>query len=667
MSGICGIVNTDGAPVDRPLLDKMTAFLAFRGPDAQEVWIDGAVGFGHSLLRTTFESEHERQPLSLDGKVWITADARIDGQAELRTKMTALGGIAPPGCADAELILHAYSAWGEDCVKHLIGDFAFAIWDGTRRQLFCARDHFGVKPFFYASVGPCLAISNTLNCLRTHPAISDRLNDLAIADFLLYEENQDPSTTAFEDIQRLPPAHTLLWSEGRLRVQRYWTLPTELGVRYRPKGDYVEHFKELLAIAVRDRLRTDNVGVEMSGGLDSTAVAAAAVAALKKGNKPFKLQAYSYVYETPDPKDERYYSEKAAEKLDIPITHFFENRYGLYERFGSTETQRPEPLHDPSMALMVDGFQQMAGKFRVCLTGWEGDGLLHDSPKPYFRSLLRQGRLLKLSIGMLRYAVSERRVLPGWLRDWFNRGKAELSPPVWPYPGWLDPELEQRLGLKTRWQKAQEQDKAGQGFRPYALRTYSHISAVSNFFEPYDAGSTGCAIEYRHPLMDLRLIDYCLSLPPYPWCVRKRILREALRGVLPEEVRLRPKTPLVSWHCLAPLRRPNPSGWEDRFVASSAKSSYVDWRKVPAVDLEADPGETWMNLRPISLDFWLKGLRQQVVNVPQELQMTDNTNSPKKPYTPPVMHVYGDIRTITQAATMGGATADGGPPGMTKT
>jgi asparagine synthase (glutamine-hydrolysing) len=208
MSGICGIVNIDGAPVDRQLLQQLTAFMAFRGPDAHDTWMDGSVGFGHTLLRTTFEAEHEHQPLSLDGTVWITADARIDGQAELKKKLEAKGRTNLAPANDAELILHAYHAWGEDCVSHLIGDFAFAIWDGPRKQLFCARDHFGVRPFFYSKIGQVFVFSNTLNCVRQHPVVSDALNDLSIADHLLFEFIQDPTATAFADIQRLAPANS---------------------------------------------------------------------------------------------------------------------------------------------------------------------------------------------------------------------------------------------------------------------------------------------------------------------------------------------------------------------------------------------------------------------------------------------------------------------------
>ncbi len=195
MSGFVGIVNLDGAPVDRVLLERMTRSLVFRGPDACEVWAEGAVGFGHTMLRTTHEAANERQPATLDGRLWITADARIDGRAGLIEKLQAKSGAARGvslSTPDAELILHAYDVWGDGCVEHLLGDFSFAIWDASRRRLFCARDQMGVKPFFYAHVGSCVVFSNTLECVRQHPLVSDRLNDLAIADFLLFDMHQDP-------------------------------------------------------------------------------------------------------------------------------------------------------------------------------------------------------------------------------------------------------------------------------------------------------------------------------------------------------------------------------------------------------------------------------------------------------------------------------------------
>ena len=191
MSGIVGTINLDRAPVDQRLLRGMTDSLAYRGPDAQEIWNNRNVGLGHTMLCTTHESTNEHQPCSLDGEVWITADARIDRRDELIRALQSKCREVQKNVTDVDLILHAYHVWGVNCAEHLLGDFAFAIWDGRGQKLFCARDHFGIKPFFYGRVGNHLVFSNTLNCLRMHPAISDQLNEQAVADFLLFGSNRD--------------------------------------------------------------------------------------------------------------------------------------------------------------------------------------------------------------------------------------------------------------------------------------------------------------------------------------------------------------------------------------------------------------------------------------------------------------------------------------------
>ena len=177
MSGIVGIFERHGSPVDRSLLEALVDLLAYRGPDGREIWTAGPVGMGHALLRTVRESAGERQPLSLDGRLWITADARLDRRADLIAEIEGHGPRVPSGAPDSDLILRSYALWGEDCLGHLRGDFAFAIWDAQRRTLFCARDHFGVKPFYYADLGHVFLFSNTLDCLRAHPEVSDELND----------------------------------------------------------------------------------------------------------------------------------------------------------------------------------------------------------------------------------------------------------------------------------------------------------------------------------------------------------------------------------------------------------------------------------------------------------------------------------------------------------
>jgi asparagine synthase (glutamine-hydrolysing) len=136
--------DRSGAPVDRALLQSLTHYLSYAGPDARDAYSDGPVGLGHTLLRTAKESVLERQPAELGGQLWITADARVDCREELGRELERAGPAYRRVVTDSELILQAYAIWGQECVRHLRGDFAFAIWDARRKTLFCARDHFGV-------------------------------------------------------------------------------------------------------------------------------------------------------------------------------------------------------------------------------------------------------------------------------------------------------------------------------------------------------------------------------------------------------------------------------------------------------------------------------------------------------------------------------------------
>ena len=137
------------------------------------------------MLRTTREATGEQQPASFEGHYWITADARLDSREELIAEVERAGRKTSRPVSDSELILRAYAAWGTACVQHLCGDFSFAIWNARTKNLFCARDHFGIRPFYYAQLGEFFLFSNTVNCIRIHPKVSEELNDTAIGDFLL--------------------------------------------------------------------------------------------------------------------------------------------------------------------------------------------------------------------------------------------------------------------------------------------------------------------------------------------------------------------------------------------------------------------------------------------------------------------------------------------------
>src|SRR6266478_5893504 len=338
LSGIVGIYHRNGAPLEQSLLQSLVDFLSYRGPDSRECWMDGSIGLGHAMLRTTRESLGERQPASLDGR------------AEFIAELQRSGRVVPLSAPDSELILHAYATWGTPCVEHLRGDFSFAIWDARNKQLFCARDHFGIKSFYYVQRENLFLFSNTLNCLRMHPEVSDELNEAAIGDFLLFGLNYDNATTSFRDIQRLPPAHSLSISPEGLKIRRYWAPPTDGRIRYSKPEEYVENFQSLLKAAVADRLRTDRVGILFIGGLDSSSVAAVAKEMSGKSSPASELRGYTYIYESLIPDREGDYAREVGEFLRVPIKFLAMDQLQLFAGWDDPERNAPEPLDDPLFA-----------------------------------------------------------------------------------------------------------------------------------------------------------------------------------------------------------------------------------------------------------------------------------------------------------------------------
>ncbi len=595
MSGIAGIVNFDDAPVDAALFSRMTDFLGFRGPDARGTWIDGPVALGSTLLRTTEEAHGERQPFTFDGRTWIVADARVDGRGELVAKLKAKGCEASLDRPDVELILHAYHAWGEQCVEHLLGDFAFAIWDAVRRTLFCARDHMGVKPFYYAQAGPAVVFSNTLDCMRLHPGVSGELNDLAVADFLLFGANQEKDTTVFAAIRRIEPAHAAAWSPHGMQTRRYWTMPVDEPVHYRRLDDYTDRFKELLAEAVGDRLRTPRVGVFMSGGIDSPTLAATA------RDLASDVCAFTWVFDGAD--RERHYAGLAAKHLGIAIQF----RDGAAERIDPdwerTSIHTPEPPSNP-MILERDlsYHQSVAARNRVALYGEGPDAALHYEWRPYLEFLKKKRRLGRLVYDVCRHAALHRRVpllptIPRALKE-----RREQAAWTGGYPGWLDPDFEARLHLRARWTEKGFQPDREHPARPvgYAAMSAPQWQAM---FEELDAGVTRAPLEFRHPFFDTRLLRYLLAVPALPWCRRKYLERRAMRGTLPEEVLRRPKTALYPWPFLEYARE---SGLQP-FEPAQGLERYIDARRVPAA-----PFESFSTFRegihPRCLNYWLRNI-----------------------------------------------------------
>ena len=603
MSGIVGILNLDGSPVSPELLQEMTQYLAFRGPDVQRTYHDGSVGFGHALLRTATAASHDDQPACIDGKFWITADARIDARADLIDKLNSKGSAASSADPDHLLILRAYRVWGTGCVQHLLGDFSFAVWDGPAQKLFCARDHFGVKPFYYARAGSTIIFSNTLNCLRLHPGVSAKLNDRAIADFLLFDSNQDMATTTFADILRLPPAHTLECHDNNVSVRRYWTLPAPAEIKYKRSEEYVEHFNELLDLAVGDRLRAETVGVWMSGGLDSPMVAASAQRLFLRAGKTNALHAYTEVFDRLIPHEERYYAGLVAQALQIPIHYRGADHLRLYDFFDDPGFNFPEPYHSPCSGSTFDQLRQISSQTRVLLGGLGADPALSSSLSNHFRTLLRNRRFGRALADMASFLSAEGRFSRLYLSTrWRLLFEAEGENP-W-FPAWLNQDLEKRMGIRHRWSEIESPNPEIEAVRPgsYNLTVAPYWT---NLFELHDAGFTQVPVELRHPFFDLRLLGFLLGVPSLPLSSDKELLRRASRGVLPREVRLRRKSPLLVDPLLALLQKPE-SEWVDGFAPSDRLGEFVERSRVPPVFRETDTWRAWIHLRPLSLNFWLQ-------------------------------------------------------------
>lgn len=603
MSGIVGVFRRDDAPVNGPLLAALTNFQAFRGPDAQTVWNDGVIGFGHTMLRTTREAANESQPTSLDNRYWITADVRLDSRQDLIEKLRDKNDeVDRHSVTDPELILRAYRAWGESCVDYLRGDFAFAIWDAAHKKLFCARDHFGIKSFFYAVNEKQFLFSNTLNCLRAHSDVSDELNDAAIGDFLLFGLNCEIATTTFRDIQRLPPAHCLIVSATQFRVRRFWSIPTDGRIRYQCPQEYIQNFLEILRAAVADRLRTDHMGIFLSGGLDSGVVAETAAELAKTADGATELRSYTRGFRSLIPDDEGAYARLTADFLKIP--NFFRplDNLLLFEQWDDPQILPPEPAETPFFGSPIDNYSEFGPAFRVFLTGDGGDNLTRFQMLPYAMDLLRRRERKHFLREIMIFL---------WLRPFPWRGIAHRLYGLAPGGGmadvfsWMSQDFRKCVDSQTR---GRSEPSRGSPVYPILPSAYESLTAPywGLFFEADDPGVSRIPLEFRYPFLDLRMVEYLLSIPTFPWLFDKSILRRSMEGKLPNEIRMRPKTP-IQGDLLGCILARSP-GFDAKSVEpTSQMNRYVEWTKVPELSVRTPSSKRRMVTRTFALNFWLQG------------------------------------------------------------
>jgi asparagine synthase (glutamine-hydrolysing) len=612
MSGIVAMLNTDGAPCDAQRLRELTQALAFRGPDASATKVCGQIGLGVTLFRTTDESAEECQPLSLDGTVWIVADCRIDDRAALIAALHGAREEARLAAPDVELVLRAYLAWGTRCVERLLGDFSFVIWDGRDRTLFAARDHFGVKPFFYAHVGRLLIVSNTLRCIRQHHDVPSEINEAAIGDFLLIGKNFHETITAFRHIQRLPAAHTLRCRDGDLQVARYWRLPEYEEPLALRRGEIVEQFRDVLRTAVSDRLRVPTAAVYLSAGVDSTCVAATAFDLRSRTGADVSLTAWTFDARPLVPNDrECDLARLTSAALGFPHFSYSFEGYTLFrDSARKCVLPRPEPYDLSLAAADIDAVNAIATSCRVLLTGQGGDGVFRIQA-PSRRELLPLGWFAVACVGVS-YALRRRELPPFGIRTAMRKlvGIAQRSPP--PFASWIEPDFAKRVGLEDRWHQLSAPVKEAARSLVRRSATEQLRDSWAALLEPYDAEWSGAPLDVRHPLLDLRLVDFVLQVPGIPWFWNKDLPRRACLRPMPSEVRNRRKVPLAGNPVRTALERGDalPTNWQ----ANPSLPRYVCCDRIPRLPdgvRTLDPFHQWSVTYPVSLSLWLQSLTRE--------------------------------------------------------
>ncbi len=558
MSGIAGVWNLGGRPVDKAELNRMADSLAHRGPDGSGVWSEGAVGLAHCMLSATPEAMYESLPMTnRRGDLAITADARIDNRDELISSL-AIGGPATE-VGDSELILGAYEKWGEDCPTKLVGDFAFAIWDDRIQRLFCARDHFGVKPFYYYFCEDTFVFASEIKGIFQLSQIPRRINQARIADFLVMQtEPIDRTCTFYEDVLRLPAAHSMLVRRRQRELRSYWSLDPAREIRHSSDEECTEAFLEVFGKAVECRLR-GATGSMLSGGLDSSAVVGMAHKLLTERDD--RLQTFSAVAkDETDCAETRSVNATISGLLGLEPCKITPEQFSTFLPDVDRALQWTDDLFDMLLLdtrLMTYSAARQRG-LRSLLDGVDGD-IVTSHREAYLRFLLRAGALKTAVAEASGYSTFFACYTVG--SPWqllYKHGRAAFVPLAL-----------RKLGLRLLGRKTKLGDltkdsiinldfaariRLAERFETNArnrspehvatLREHHMHTIVAPFvtvaLERYDRVASVFSIEPRHPFLDKRLAEYCLALPWRQLVHRgrqKHVLRRSMAGILPEEVR----------------------------------------------------------------------------------------------------------------------------------
>ena len=540
MCGVAGIVDF-ARPVAGEVVESMIRRLRHRGPDAEGIWHGDGVALASRRLAILDLSPLGNQPMaSADGLHHLVHNGEIYNFKEVRTELAARGHAFRSG-SDTEVVLAAYREWGSACVDRFNGMWAFALWDGERRELFCARDRLGVKPFYYTVHGQRLMFASELKAFEA-ARVPLSPNPYMVRDFLEHGVSDHTSDTFFDGLYALPPAHPLSFDETGLRVRRYWAPD----LRDPPADEPVEAFRELLLDAVRLRLRSDvPIGVSLSGGLDSSVIACtidrflreerAAVATDGQHQDAFN------VYFEAEGSDERVYANDVVRATGCRGHFITFDAEELVDELPAIVEAHDEPFRSSSIAAQWFLMRSVHdAKLKVMLEGQGGDEVVggYDGLFAYlFGDLLRQ-RQLKTLVHELNAYREFREV------GRVNAAAALARPFVPPAVAW---------NAGARYRGARGLVHGDLRRLPMTLPLPSntfpdmlrrHMSFVLQRRLPEllryaDRNSMAHSVEARMPFLDYRLVELMFSLDAKHLISDGRakvILRDAFAGIVPPRV-----------------------------------------------------------------------------------------------------------------------------------
>lgn len=570
MCGIAGMCARDGQTLPENVHAQVTAMcesMRHRGPDGQGVWHGGAVCLGHRRL-SIIDLAGGAQPMhSADNRFHVTFNGEIYNFPELRRELEAQGH-AFRTTSDTEILLAGWQVWGRECLQRFDGMFAFALWDAQEKRLFCARDRFGKKPFFYTLQGERFAFASELNALTTLPGLSFSLSPQAVMRYLAYEYVPTPQTM-YAEAASLPPAHWLELHEGRLRLERYWDLPFPDEDDRRDEQEIRTAYHDLLARAVRRRMISDvPLGVFLSGGIDSSIVAGLMARQSAAPVKTFSIGFREASY------DESRYARIVARRWQTDHHERILSAEECAEHLPGIISRMDVPLADASVAptWLLSGVTRE--KVTVALGGdgadelWAGyEHYIGYKVATWYNALpapLRRGiieplcRLLPSSSGYINPRLAVQTFLrgahaPDWLR--VQTLLTALEPDAQrellarPDEDFL---REENLFAPTREQF--EHWPPGPSPLARAFHVYARQYMLDDILVKVDRCSMLCSLEVRAPFLDRDAAEFVARLPirhKLRGFKRKYLLKRAFADVLPPEILHRNKRgfqiPVADW------------------------------------------------------------------------------------------------------------------------